>query len=190
MQADFNPIAHQDLINSNIGMLPQFGTGIYYTNMLHGARLQPQPDSDKFVLMKKKDKEDATSTALLFKGRINFKGFGNSVKALGKGGKSIGNVILAPFMWLGKGILAAGRGIGKAGKAVGKGILAPFKWLGKGIGAAGRGIGKAGKAVGKGILAPFKWLGKGIGAAGRGIGKAGKAVGKGILAPFKLHLNG
>ena len=173
MQADFNPIAHQDLINSNIGMLPQFGTGIYYTNMLHGARLQPQPDSDKFVLMKKKDKEErnaflislaalgaiATSTALLFKGRINFKGFGNSVKALGKGGKSIGNVILAPFMWLGKGILAAGRGIGKAGKAVGKGILAPFKWLGKGIGAAGRGIGKAGKAVGKGILAPFKWIG-------------------------------
>lgn len=144
METDFNPIAHQDLINSNIGMLPQFGTGIYHTNMLHGVKLPAQPDSDKFVLMKQKDKEErnaflislaalgaiATSTALLFKGKINFKGFGNSVKSMGKGGKTIGNIILAPFKWLGKGIGAAGRGIGKAGKAVGRTIAAPFKWIG------------------------------------------------------------
>lgn len=141
---EFNPIAHQDLINSNIGMLPQWGAGLHYTNYLHGMQMHAQPDTDKFVLMKQKDKEErnaflislaalgaiATSTALLFKGKINFKGFGNSVKSLGKGGKSIGKGILAPFKWLGKGMGAAGRGIGKAGKAVGRTIAAPFKWIG------------------------------------------------------------
>lgn len=142
--AEFNPIAHQDLINSNIGMLPQLGSGLHYTNYLNGMQMHAQPDADKFVLMKKKDKEErnaflislaalgaiATSTALLFKGKINYKGFGNSVKSLGKGGKAIGNVILVPFKWLGCGIKAAGRGIGKAGKAIGNTISAPFKWIG------------------------------------------------------------
>lgn len=166
METDFNPIAHQDLINSNIGMLPQFGTGIYHTNMLHGVKLPAQPDSDKFVLMKQKDKEErnaflislaalgaiATSTALLFKGKMNF--------------KSIGNAIAAPFKWLGgkstSAVHTVGSKLPSAGnwfKKAGKALLTPFKLLGNGIAAAGRGIGKAGKAVGRTIAAPFKWIG-------------------------------
>lgn len=159
MESNFNPIMHQDLINSNIGMIPQIGTGIYNTNMLSGVHLQPQPDNDKFVLMKQKDKEErnaflislaalgviATSAALLFKGKINFKGFGNSIASLfkGLGGKTKNIVntsstkIHSADSWL---------------KKAGRWIVAPFKWIGKTVV-------RGAQAAGRMISAPFKWIG-------------------------------
>lgn len=142
---EFNSIAHQDLINSNIGMLPQWGAGQHYTNYLHGMQMHAQPDTDKFVLMKQKDKEGRnaflislaalgtimTSAVLLFKGKMNFKGLGNS--------------IATPFKWIGS-------TVAKLTKSVGRGI-------GKGCKAVGHGVSTGVKAVGHAIAAPFKWIG-------------------------------
>lgn len=96
---DMHPFMYQDLISSNNGMLPTFGmplmTGMYPTNLLGGTQLPAQPDGDKFVAMKQKDKQErnaflislaalvaiGTSTAMLFKGKVNFKGIGNAIAA-------------------------------------------------------------------------------------------------------------
>lgn len=157
---DMHPFMYQDLISSNTGMLPTFGmplmTGMYPTNLLGGTQLPSQPDGDKFVAMKQKDKQErnaflislaalaaiGTSTAMLFKGKINFKG--------------IGNAVAAPFKSAGRGTQKAACGtisfVGKAGKQISKGfkslghlITAPFKYLGLGL-----------KKLGKLIAAPFK----------------------------------
>lgn len=157
---DMHPFMYQDLISSNNGMLPTFGmplmTGMYPTNLLGGTQLPAQPDGDKFVAMKQKDKQErnaflislaalaaiGTSTAMLFKGKVNFKG--------------IGNAIAAPFK-------AAGRGTQKAAGGTISFVCKACKQISKGL-----------KSLGNLITAPFKYLGLGL-----------KKLGKLIAAPFK-----
>ena len=152
---DMNPFMYQDLMSSNNGMLPPLGmsymTGMYPTNMLGGTRMQAQPDTDKFIIMKQKDKQERNaflislaaltaiggSAALLFKGKVNFGG--------------IGKAIAAPFKKLGGASKSAGTGatsgIGRLGgktkngiKSLGHLLIAPFKFMGKGICKGGQAV--------------------------------------------------
>ncbi len=127
--SNLNPFIYQDLMNPNMGMIPPMGfgtpfmTGMYPTSMLGGSRLQPQPDSDKFITMKKNEEKEKNfflkslaallviggSAALIFKGKLNF--------------KNIGKAIAVPFKW-------TGNKIGNGFKKLGSWVAAPFKWIG------------------------------------------------------------
>lgn len=210
------PFMYQDLMGPNAGMMPPmvnpFMAGMAYpqTNMLGGMRLNAQPDEDKFTRMQERDKDEKRtflkalaalvvvggSAALLFRGKMDIKGFFDA--------------IAKPFKWIGSKAKAGGKAVvtgakyaaGKTkqgAKSAGGGVSKFFKWCAGGFKKAGSAIATPFKAIGRGakkagsaIAAPFKAIERGVKrlggsitggvkACGRGIKKAGSA----IASPFK-----
>lgn len=132
---DFNPSMYTDLAAGSMNMLPTpmynpFMGGMYYnTNLLGGAKLQPQLDSDKLQIMNEKSKKDKNIfykalAGLSILAAIGFMRFGktkigtissgsNFFKGLGKGFKTIGKAIAYPFVAVGKGIKNSSTKFGK-----------------------------------------------------------------------------
>lgn len=126
-------------------MYNPFMGGMYYnTNLLGGARLQRQLDSDKVQLLNTVKKKDSNVfykaiAALSVLATLGFLRFGKGKTQIGKINSSgqilpkLGKAVKAPF-------IAAGKGL----KAIGRGIAYPFK-------AFGRGCKKAGEQMKKNI---------------------------------------
>ena len=147
---DFNPSLYSDIASSSMNMMPTpmynpFMGGMYYnTNLLGGARLQRQLDSDKVQLLNTVKKKDSNVfykaiAALSVLATLGFLRFGKGKTQIGKINSSgqilpkLGKAVKAPF-------IAAGKGL----KAIGRGIAYPFK-------AFGRGCKKAGEQMKKNI---------------------------------------
>lgn len=144
--ADLNPSIYSDIASSSMNMMPTpmynpFMGGMYYnTNLLGGARLQPQLDSDKLQIMNNKAKKDKNVfykalAGLSILATLGFLRFGKA---------KIGNV-----SGFGKFFKSIGSGIGKGFKAIGKGLAYPFILIGKGGKGAGRGIKKGASSFAK-----------------------------------------
>lgn len=186
---DFKPFMYQDLLSGSNSLLPPLGmpliTGMYPTNFLGTVRLQPQSDSDKFLRMQEKDASErnafltslavlgviGASTALLFKGKINFKGFWN---AIASPFKSKGNVVKSGSSVTGNVISPAGKKSKSSLKSLGSILTAPFKLIGKGL-----------KQVGKAIVYPFKSIKSGLGKLFKRKPKSEHVQIKGVLEPPK-----
>lgn len=146
--ADINPSIYSDIASSSMNMMPTpmynpFMGGMYYnTNLLGGARLQPQLDSDKLQIMNSVAKKDKNvfykaMAGLSILATLGFLRFGKT---------KIGNV-----NGVSKFFKSMGSGIGKGFKALGKGLAYPFVLLAKG----GKG---AGKGIKKGSSNFVKWI--------------------------------
>lgn len=174
---DLKPFMYQDLMSGNNSLLPPLGmpvmTGMYPTNFLGTVRLQPQLSGDKFLRMQEKEKSDrnaflaslaalaafGVAAALLFKGKMNFKGLWNSIKspfkstgnAIKSGGNTTGSAISTAGKKSKNVLKSLGAAIGNGFKKFGGLIIVPFVLLGKGL-----------KNLGKAIASPFKSIKNGL----------------------------
>lgn len=186
---DVKPFMYQDLMSGSHSLLPPLGTpfltGMYPTNFLGTVHLQPQPDGDKFLRMQEKDRSErnaflgaltalaviGTSTALLFKGKINFKGFWN---AIASPFKSTGKAVKSGANKTGDVISSAGKKSKSGLKSLGALIAAPFKYIGKGL-----------KKIGSAIAYPFKSIKNGLSKLFKRKPKSEPVQIKGVLEPPK-----
>lgn len=195
---DVKPFMYQDLMSGSNSLLPPLGmpVGMYPTNFLGTVHLQPQPDGDKFLRMQEKDRSErnaflvslaalaviGTSAALLFKGKMDFKGLLSSItspfksagKAVNSGCSATGSVISDAGKKSKNGLKSLGSTIGKGFKKVGGLIILPFVLLGKGL-----------KNLGKAIASPFKSLKNRLSKIFKRKPKSEPVQIKGILEPPK-----
>ncbi len=132
--SDFNPTIYSDIASSNMMPMPicnPFMGGMYYnTNLIGGARLQPQLDNDKVQIMNNTKKKDSNvfykAVAILsVLTTLGFLRFGKSKTQIGsiKSNLHLGESF--KNFW-NKAATKSKNGA----KAIGKGISTPFKAIG------------------------------------------------------------